>query len=200
MDEEHRPSKEPWLAVSLGFVIAAHAGGCMSIPDPVTDLPTAMAPAIERGATHVAERLRRDVHPVVFLAVWYYRAEGTWPTARSDIELFIADSKAPIDLSRYQSLDFAQTEDGNLRCIFSVDEDDVRSSGTVLLPPGAAEEEAWDPGDFEITYEFRDNREGEKASAEGGGGRVRITSGRISWDAESPEPDRPPAHEPEQAK
>lgn len=58
--------------------------------------------------------------PIVYSTLWYYCTYHEWPENKDDLEFFLSEGNASIDLSQYTMINIHEKEDGNLLCTYTI--------------------------------------------------------------------------------
>lgn len=58
--------------------------------------------------------------PIIYSTLWYYCTYKKWPENKNDLERFLSEGNADVDLSRYTTIEIVQKEDGNLICTYTI--------------------------------------------------------------------------------
>lgn len=87
--------------------------GCFSVSE--TD-SRAIDEAIGEGFGHII----KDHQSLIYSIVWHYRAKGKWPETREELLAFIELHKAPIDLSKFTSVEFQTDEKDDLEIDYTL--------------------------------------------------------------------------------
>ena len=115
--------------------------GCVNISD---EAMAGFGAAIGQGIGEIV----KDVQTLSFASSWFYQVNGTWPSDFTELNKFIADSDAPLNLNRYEDVKFETKEDGSLECIYSMADSDRDHTGTIVLKTEDVEEMNIDTIDF----------------------------------------------------
>jgi hypothetical protein len=93
--------------------------GCVSINE---DNSRAIGEAVGEGFGHII----KDHQSLLYSIVWHYRANEKWPETREELEEFIELHKAPIDLSKFKSVEFNVDEKGDLEIDYTLEYKNVK--------------------------------------------------------------------------
>jgi hypothetical protein len=93
--------------------------GCVSINE---DNSRAIGEAVGEGFGHII----KDHQSLLYSVVWYYRANEKWPETREDLLEFIELHKAPIDLSKFTTIEFCIDEKGDLEIDYTLEYKNVK--------------------------------------------------------------------------
>ncbi len=89
--------------IAILFILA----GCVSVSE---EGSRAIGEAFGEGFGHII----KDYQSLLYSVVWHYRANEKWPETREDLVEFIELRKAPIDLSKFTTIEFNVDEKGDL--------------------------------------------------------------------------------------
>ncbi|MHC4640934.1 MAG: hypothetical protein ACYS32_04760 [Planctomycetota bacterium] len=87
--------------------------GCVSVSE--TD-SRAIGEAVGEGFGHII----KDCQSLEYSIVWHYRANEKWPETREELVGFIELHKAPIDLSKFTTVEFDTDEKGDLEIDYTL--------------------------------------------------------------------------------
>ncbi len=58
--------------------------------------------------------------PIIYSTLWYYCTYKKWPGNKEDLEEFLSEGNADINLSRYATIEIVQRKDGNVICTYMI--------------------------------------------------------------------------------
>jgi hypothetical protein len=93
--------------------------GCVSVNK---DNSRAIGEAVGEGFSHII----KDYQSLLYSVVWYYRANDKWPETREDLVEFIELHKAPIDLSKFTTIELCINEKGDLEINYTLEYKNVK--------------------------------------------------------------------------
>ena len=121
--------------------------GCVSVNE--TD-PCALDEAIGEGFAHII----KDHQSRIYSIVWHYRANEKWPDTREELVAFIELHKAPIDLSKFTTVEFETDEKGDLEIDYTLVYKNIKREDV-----GINIEKYSQHGNFKITKEEALNKD-----------------------------------------
>jgi len=114
------------------------------------DMSDATAKAIGEGIGHII----KDYQSLVYSIVWHYRANEKWPETKEELVGFIELHKAPIDLSKFTTVEFVIDEKGDLEVEYTLEYKNVKREDI-----GINIGEILQNGSFKITKEEALNKD-----------------------------------------
>lgn len=129
--------------------------GCASINEDMSDvnnedMSDAAANALGEGIGHII----KDHQSLLYSIVWHYRANDKWPETKEELVGFIELHKAPIDLSKFTTVEFDIDEKGDLEVEFTLEYKNVKREDI-----GINIRECSQHGSFKITKEDALNKD-----------------------------------------
>jgi len=95
------------------IVILIILAGCVSVNE---DNSRAIGEAVGEGFGHII----KDYQSLIYSTVWHYRANEKWPETREELVGFIERHKAPVDLSKFTTVEFDIDEKGDLKIDYTL--------------------------------------------------------------------------------
>jgi hypothetical protein len=95
------------------IIILIMLAGCIYVSEPDS---RAVGEAVGEGLGHII----KDHQSLIFSIVWHYRANEKWPETREELVGFIELHKAPLDLSKFTTIEFDIDEKGDLEIDYTL--------------------------------------------------------------------------------
>ena len=129
------------------IVVLLILAGCASVNE---DQSHAVAEAFGEGIGHII----KDYQSLVYSIVWHYRVNEKWPETREELVGFIELHKAPINLSKFTTVEFDIDKKGDLEVEYTIEYKNVKREDI-----GINIGEILQNGSFKITKEEALNKD-----------------------------------------
>lgn len=129
------------LSLAILAACLIFQSGCINISD---EAMASFGAAITQGIGEIV----KDVHTLSFASSWFYQVNGAWPSDFTELKEFIEDRDAPLNLDRYEDVQFETKEDGSLECTYSMADPERNHTGTFVLNAEDVKEMNVDTIDF----------------------------------------------------